>query len=285
MSKISKNQNVKKAAELLLQKAGTVSPERLKSVTGIITNNRVNSQNNDVFKINRYRIPFEKVLSKEEYEAIRPYVEEYELDKPENFVRFIVALQVGAFETINAGFTELKAENLGELTSQLDSIKEKMLFADSEERAWDLFSQANDIKKVLETKIRGYAVPLLDYDNAKFPHNISKAMNKANLLGNVDLARAAMEAYFQSLTILVDISLLSKKYHYDETVKSAYSFLEELESSDTIALFQAYDEKRNNSMWFKRPLRDRLKTIKDETDILSDCYNGIEIDFENDVIF
>ena len=285
MSNITGNEKAKKAAELLIQKVGTVSPDKLKTVTGIVGMSK-NTKCTDCFDISTFRISFEKMLSKEEYEVIKPYVQEYELDKPQNLVRFIVALQVGAFETINAGFSELKAENLGSLLSQLYSIKEKMLFADNEDRVWDLFSQANDIKKALETKIKGYAVPLIEYDTAKFPKSISTALHKKDdLLGNVKLASIAMEAYFLSLTILVDISLLSKKYNYDDTVNGAYKFLEELAESDIIALYQAYDEKRDNSIWFQRSLHDRLKTIKKETDTLSDCANEKEIDYQNGVIF
>lgn len=281
MPKIMNREIVNKASEILKNELTNITPKKLATVKSLL-------KKQDDHVISYGTIPFKTVLSKEEYEDIRPYVEKYGLEDPKRFIRFIIELQVGSLEVIQSGFSELKAENLSSLISQLNSIKEDMLFADSEDRVWYLICKTNDVKEALKAKINVYAEPLFEYDNAGSFKRFAIALSKrANLINNVKLASAAMEAYFQSISLIVDISVLSQKYQYDAIVHSAYDFLEELKTTDKIALFFAYDEerKRNKSIWEEDILIEKLKAIKDEADFFSDFSEGIEIDFENDVIY
>lgn len=57
------------------------------------------------------------------------YIEKYQLDKPENLIKFIIEIYFDSFESVIDGLGDIRVEMLGEVISQIDTAKKNLIYA------------------------------------------------------------------------------------------------------------------------------------------------------------
>ena len=135
----------KKILKSFSEKDLSVAQEKLSTTTGI-----------------RMRIPI--MTSNEE---VRAYIKEFELDKPENCIRFLVETAYAPMETICSGINDLKEENLKECVSLIRAQKEIYLRRLKKENPnFDLIlDRLCELSCKLEDKIMMYVNVIRRIDN------------------------------------------------------------------------------------------------------------------------
>lgn len=224
---------------------------------------------------------------------VRKFVEEFELYKLDNMVKFIFEGVAEQFKVV------VQSVNVGNKNNMIDSInyisdsKDLYELAESAKKSGDLDDAKDDYKKARDELIHG--INLLAAKATNYIDEIRKIDNRprwqyflrANLeRGNVEcynnLAKEAVNAILSGCQLLFAVAdNLSEK----EVVFSHKKFDEikdNLLSGDNCSLMHAYDKNKESEFW--TTLADKfdiaMSTSNMLTDFVSACQSEDDIDYD-----
>ncbi|MBE5872380.1 MAG: hypothetical protein E7294_14195 [Lachnospiraceae bacterium] len=234
------------------------------------------------------RIPFEKiaVLGVEE---VLPYIKEFELDKPENLVRFLIELHFACFDSVNQGMEEVRDDLLQSVVSRIDSVKDSMKYAeknpaDCEGQVQDCILKLSDVTNDLIGKLNSYIKMIREIDERPaFVFFLKSKVDLKKVDSCMDRASMALKGYLEAVNLLAIIGTNYKK-NVENYIDKAEKYIEDLSRNGNISLMLAYEKDQKGSVWNSEELHSKIQQIRTLSDGLQELYES-EIDFENNVIF
>lgn len=240
------------------------------------------------------KIPFEllnqyKIMSDEEYEVIMQYIKKFELDDPQKLIKWLIDLHFAAIENINDGIASIRSDLLTDVISHIYAMRDKISDINVNDDKSELYKKYIDemyyVLRNLEGKIREYISDIKKIDNLpNYKFFLNASYNKSKVTTAVQLGKAALEAYFESLFIFAVLanerrSTDRKNDRFEESI----NFINSLE----LSYFLAYD-KNKSSFWQTDEMIKKIKDAQATKDMLNDyliAEQETEIDFENDINF
>lgn len=212
------------------------------------------------------------------------YIEKYQLDKPENLIKFIIEIYFDSFESVIDGLGDIRVEMLGEVTSHIDTAKKNLIYAYEnptyrEEKLRESHSALTNVTSKLEEKLRQYAGELEKINNRDglkslifSPFDLTKVKNITAM------AKTAVTSYFEAIFLLTIIDN-SRKANGNMFIRQADIFIHELENKKYISLFLDYDKNKSDIWNIKN-----MKNIIERTSLISagfDDYVNKTIQYNN----
>lgn len=240
------------------------------------------------------KIPFD-LLPNQKTKDIMPYIKEFELDDPENMIRFLVELHFASFETISEGIASVRGDLLDDTIAGINSAKKLMRYADKktgdkrEQKLSECLSKLSDSQSKLEGKIKRYISEINEIDNrSSFSFFMKSKIDLKKVDRTVALATAALQAYFETTQLMSYLAFLSDDEDIEQFVDDSRAFIESLTAKKSISLMAAYDVKGDNTYWNSTKLSSQLDDIESLSEELAEFFEDSdedEVDLENDVKF
>lgn len=230
-------------------------------------------------------------MSKEDYEKIMLFVEEFKLYNPQNLIKWLVNLHFVGIESINEGIANIRRDLLTSEITKISSVIEMIQDIDCFDNKDSLLKTYSDelmrVISDIEGKISNYISEIDSIDNLpRYKFFLQANFNKSKVITSVQLAKAALQAYFEALNIQVIIanerhginSLYQKNY-----LEKRFKFIESLK----ISLVYSYDKYKDKEFWDSSKLKGRINEIKQISDKLNEYLESnseTEIeDFEEEI--
>lgn len=163
---------------------------------------------NDVFL---KKIPYRWILntgliSDEALNQIEPFIIEFGLDDPQKLIQWLVKLHFAGIESINEGITSIRHDllttEIKKISSVIDMIED---INDSDDREALLKKYTDQLIGVIcdiEGKVVNYISEIERIDNLpRYKFFLQANFNKSKVTASVQLAKAALQAYFEALHI------------------------------------------------------------------------------------
>ena len=222
------------------------------------------------------KIPFDiwaktGIISQEEYELIKAPIEEFGLDDPKKLIKWLVDLHFAEIESINEGIGSIRNDLLTSVISDVASIKDQILDLNETDDKNHWYKNYADkmicILRNLEGKVKDYLNEVKRIDSLpRYKYFLKANFNKTKVTNSVELGKAALEAYFESLIIYSVLAnergnIGAKKQRFDD----AYKFIDSL----GINYFKAYD-KDKSPFWNKNEMLKKVKDAQRLGDMIND---------------
>ncbi len=248
--------------------------------------------NNDFLR----KIPYRYILnagliSDEEFNKIEPYIIEFKLDNPKKLIDWLIDLHFDGIESINEGITSIRHDLLTTEIQKISSVIYKFKDINHSDDRNSLLKKYTDeligVISDIEGKVKNYISEIERIDNLpKYKFFLQANFNKSKVTASVQLAKAALNAYFSALFIQTTISNVrhgaySKKQH--DYLEEKMNFIESLK----ISLVYAYDKDKDSQFWDSSKLKGRINKIKQISDTINEYLESnseTEIeDFEGEI--
>ncbi len=240
------------------------------------------------------KIPFD-LLPSQKTKDIMPYIKEFELDDPENMIRFLVELHFASFETISEGIASIRGDSLDKTIAMVDSTKTLIRYANKKtedirrQKYSECLSNLGKAQSELEKEIKRYISEINEIDNrSSFSFFMKSKFDLKKVDSTVALATAALQAYFETTQLLSYLSVLSDDKDIEIFVDKSRAFIESLTAKKSISLMAAYDVKGDDTYWNSTKLSSQLDDIESLSEELAEFFEDSdedEVDLENDVKF
>lgn len=215
-------------------------------------------------------------------EDVLSYVEEFELTKPENFIRFLVGVAQAPAEIIGSGINELKEENLKECISTIRTQEENYLRRlKKNSNDFDvIFDKLCEASNILEDKIKMYVSKIQRIDNlSKWEFRLK--VSTRDIDDSNYFAKIAVESYVRANNLYLIIASNSDE-SYQSRLDAYEDFIDNyLLKNGICRLMHAYDINQEEEFWLK--IEELKKQVYYITDILNDI-NEEQEDFDEDNI-
>lgn len=218
-------------------------------------------------------------------EEIIAYVKEFELDKPENFIRYLVEASYAPADAICNSINDLKEENLKECISIIRSQKEIYLRRLEKNRDLDvIFDKLCEVSDKLEDKIKIYINAIQRIDNrTKWEAFINAKTAIKEVDANVSLAKIAIDSYVRANNLYMVIASQCGE-DYALRLQKYETFMDTVLLQNGICrLMHGYDKNKTEEFWFS--IEDLKKQVYIISEIASDVQENIEDFDENDIDF
>lgn len=236
-------------------------------------------------------VPQTDWMSKEDYEKIMLFVEEFKLDNPQNLIKWLVDLHFAGIESINEGIANIRRDLLTSEITKISSVIEMIQDIDCYDNRDSLLKTYSDelmrVISDIEGKISNYISEIDSIDNLpRYKFFLQANFNKSKVTTSVQLAKAALQAYFEALNIQVIIA--NERHGINSTYQKNYlgkrlDFIERLK----ISLVYSYDKYKDKEFWDSSKLKGRINEIKQISNKLNEYLESnseTEIeDFEEEI--
>ncbi len=236
-------------------------------------------------------VPQTGYISKEDYDNIMIFVEEFKLDKPQNLVKWLVDLHFAGIESINEGIANVRRDLLTSEITKIRSVWDKIQDIDCFDDRNSLLKQYSDelmsVISNIEGKISDYIAEIDRIDNLpRYKFFLQANFNKSKVTTSVQLTKAALQAYFEALNIQALIA--NERHGINSTYQKNYlgnklDFIEKL----PISLVYSYDRYKDEAFWNRSKLKGNINKIKEISVKLEqylECNSETEIeDFEEEI--
>lgn len=231
-------------------------------------------------------------ISNEEYDALKPYIEEFQLNNPQKLIKWVVELQFAGIESIILQGESTRHDLLESEISKIKAITRNIIDLDEDDDFACYAKQYSDeIQKViadLEGKINTYISEIKRIDDLpRYKFFLQANFNKAKVISSVQRTHAALQAYFEALNVYV---VLANERHGVKSSKKnnclerSKNFIDSLE----ISLLLAYDKDKDAYFWNKANMLKKIEDAKSISYTINEYLlseQETEVDFENDIIF
>lgn len=262
--------------------------------------------NNEIFS----KIPFNVfaesgLISQEEYNKIKPYIDEFKLNDPKNMIKWLIDIHFAGIESINDSVSAVRRDLLSSEIGTISAVKDKI--ATDNDKNFNKNLEKPEFKAIstlenskyefelmkvigtLEDRIKNYIKEINDIDNLHpFIFFLQANFNKKKVDTDVQLTKASLKAYFEALNIYMVIA--NQNYRRQSNIK-VNQYLEKKRDfikGLSFSLLLAYDKEKDESFWnssVKLKEIDKIKSISKNLSEYLLCEEEKEIDFENNVIY
>lgn len=211
-------------------------------------------------------VPQTGYISKEDYDNIMIFVERFKLDEPQNLVKWLVDLHFAGIESINEGIANVRRDLLTSEKMKIRSVLDKIQDIDCFDDRNSLLKQYSDelmsVISDIEGKISDYIAEIDCIDNLpRYIFFLQANFNKSKITTSVQLAKAALQAYFEALNIQALIA--NERHGINSTYQKNYlgkrlNFIESLK----ISLVYSYDKNKDHKFWDSDKLKGRIDEIE-----------------------
>ena len=242
--------------------------------------------------LSHIRIPF--ATSDED---ILKYVQELQLDKPENFIRFCMEASIAPAMSICDGINDLKRSDLYNTVAPINSVKITYLdLLDNPESpmAKEFYSNTYiNLQNSIETlylKIPEYIGKIQEARNQKeaavtAADKLKRWMSNfggfkfRNLETSSRLAKIAIQYLFMAINLSVTIAIQCGMKNTQNMLNKYFTFLEKnILSDDTCRLMHGWDDDPQDEFWLKIEMyRDQALVI---ADISKEIYDNEEENYD-----
>lgn len=219
------------------------------------------------------------------------FINEYNLNTPENMIRFFVELYFENLVYIADAFNELKELDQDKAISYIESAKntyQQAKVSISKERKENLIANAqaelNKAIAILKSKVMHYIKEQRKIDGM---NRLKRAFKANQIVRNIDsnnmLAKEAIRAVMTAVSLQFAIACEIENEDYNRTITAPYdSFKTELLSNGNPLFMYDYDKDYNDGFWMN--LADMMNTVNTAAEItmdLSDYKDDDVVDYEN----
>lgn len=247
--------------------------------------------NNEIFS----KIPFNVftesgLISQEEYNKIKPYIDEFKLNDPKNMIKWLIDIHFAGIESINDSVSAVRRDLLSSEISKISAVKDKIVTTyENDNQLVGYMEQLIDVISDIEGKIRDYIREIDKIDNLpSYKFFLQANFNKKKVTTAVQLTKASLKAYFEALNIYVVIA--NQKYRRQSNIKVNQYLEKKMDfiKGLSFSLLLAYDKEKDESFWnssVKLKEIDKIKSISQNLSEYLLCEEEKEIDLENNVIY
>lgn len=260
--------NMNKATDLVKFVIRNVEKEGLDKATRM-----VKSDNNESIDMNKIVIP---IITNDE--SVRGFIDEFELNKPLNMIKFFVESYYANIECISEGIaTNLKTDFINSI-SNIKSAKKKFNRALSNRDDKSKFESAiyaaqnslDDGITQLEEKIFGVYIPEIQkIDNrGKFEFFLKAKASMAQIDINTELARESVKTIVSAVQLHMAVASVCHCDIDDSVIKPFESFKNKLISNNNCSLMYDYDNEKERAFWKK--IENEIDVICNDSDDVCD---------------
>ncbi len=216
-------------------------------------------------------------------------MKEFNLDKPEIMIRFMVESFYAAFEAIQENVNELKEMEINKIIGLIESAKRMYDYGEENpeikvEKFKDAQNNLFDASSILERQIGTFLGKIEEIDNqSSWKFFVKSKGNMSTIDTNIKLIRYSLDALENAVAMQMLIAdELGKKI--DSSVLGPYEeFYDKTFSDETCNLLNAYafDDWKKEKYFLR--LSDKKKNIKSINDVFEEYVDELE-DYD-DVIF
>ena len=196
------------------------------------------------------------------------YIKEFELDKPENMVKFLIELNFECFDSVNAGIQQIQNKQLVPTISKIKFAHNKIKFmSDNEDERKKAIEKCEDELGHAINELQGHIQ--IDIDFIKEVDNYPKwkmFLKASSDLKKVDntIARLtyAIQLYMQTIMLLSIIRNEGNNKEINGCLKDAEEFIQKLIQNGDIALILDYDVNKNRELWNSQRLLGQINAFK-----------------------
>lgn len=223
--------------------------------------------------LERIRIPI--ITSNED---VAEYVNQFELSKPENFVRYLVEASYAPVESICNGINAIREENLDRYINGVKTCTNNYLIQLEDPKK--ILAQLEGIANNLESMISRYINAIKSIDNrSKWRFFIGAKSALTEIDSNVSLAKSAVASYVRASNLYIIIA--SQCGVNSQTRLNSYeNFMDNILLSNGVCrLMHEYDVNQDDEFWLK------MTELKEQAFVISEISNNMaeseEFDMEN----
>ena len=244
-----------------------------------------NIQNNEILNILTKKFPFSRVISEEEYNLIKPVIEEFGLDDPKKLIKWLVDLHFAGIESINAGIATVRKDLLSSEISKISAVREKINTTyENDNQLTGYMEQLIDVISDIEGKITDYIQEIDEIDNLpRYKFFLMAIFNKGKVATAIQLIKASLNAYYEALNIYIVIA--NQKYRNKGNEGKVKKYLENKKkfiNNLSFSLLLAYDNENDESFWNKDKKKEEIDKIEKISENISEYLQSeIETEVEN----
>lgn len=233
------------------------------------------------------RIPFE--LFPEITKDYLPYIKQFELDKPEKMIRFLVELQFASIDSVNSGIGDVQETLLNKTIAKIDTARSLMVYALDNPKDKDvmlskcipsIMEAANEIKREIQQSCDWFYK--VDHRN-EFQYFLLSKFDTQKAKEQGRIATAALRSLFSAITLLVIIGN-ERKSNVKSFLDETDGFFDSLSQKGYISLMQRWTSEQDRNEWSSENIKNQIEHIRSLSDDLSEFLMGeeeCEIDFED----
>lgn len=190
-------------------------------------------------------------------EDVKKYIKEFQLQNPENMIRFFIEVTFASFESTKESINDLKLLDLADCISFVNAaegqIKDAMNNKSDEkeelnEAKHNLDKAINELQKKIEIYIDG--IRKID-SRSKWQFFLKSKVSLTDIDTNVGCAKYALEALITAIELQKYIATL-KRSDVPSAVGSGNQFIKKkILDGDTCSLMHAYDKNQQECFWLK----------------------------------
>ena len=224
--------------------------------------------------ISDFRLP---VLTSDE--NVRAAVEEFDLTKPENFIRFLVETADASPEAICNGINDLKEENLMVWVTTIRTQKRQCLLQleKQNENFNSILEKLDEVSDQLESKIRMYVATIQDIDNlSDWEFFVKSARLRQTIKATISLAKIAVDAYMRANKLY---RIVAAQCNANDSLRvEAYeNFMDcYLLENGICRLMYDYDINKKDEFWLK------IDDLQKQVYLITEIVNELKDDFVED---
>ena len=210
-------------------------------------------------------------------EEVLQYIKEFELDRPDVFIHYLVETAFAPADEICNGINDLKEENLKECIDIIRTQKENYLRRKKKQNTNvdTILDKLAEMSNVLESKVEMYINAINRIDSrSKLEFFIKSIWAVPQLKANVSFAKNAVTSYVMANNLYMLIASQCNE-HYQDRLDAYERFMERvLLGNNVCLLMHAYDPKQEEEFWLK------IEELKKQAYVISEITN--EINDDND---
>lgn len=218
-------------------------------------------------------------------ESTKEYIKEFQLQKPENMIRFFVEANFAAFESTKESINELKLTILNETITDVSAAKDHIADAinNKEDEEKELEAAKNLLDRAingLQSKIKENIESIRKIDSrGKWQFFLKSKVSLTDIDTAVSSAELALRALIAAVEAQRQIVAIKKRTDDPASVVKCYQFIEaEILDGDTCLLMHAYDKDKAAGFWTR--IKQICKSIiKDENNLVMYADEYDDIDF------
>lgn len=191
-------------------------------------------------------------------ENVKEFVKKFDLQNPENMIRFFVEANFAAIESVKESINELKVEMLNETIAKVDAAKDHI--ADAIENDEDAKNELEEAKNLLDLainelipKIKTNINGIREIDNRSGWQFFLKSKVS---IKDIDTYVCCAEVALRSLVAAVEaerqITAIKRKTKEPESVIKCSRFIKtQILDGDACSLMHAYDKDKKDKFWLR----------------------------------
>lgn len=253
--------------------------ERVEKPELLVAHNKMRDELGDEYQVKNIRIP---ILTEDE--DVKEYIEKFQLNKPENMIRFFLEANFAAFESTKESVNELKEIDLRNSISKVKAaesqIKDAMNDKDDEKDEFNRAKWNLDVAiQELISKIEIYVDGIRNIDNrSKWQFFLKSKVSLTDIDTYVNCAEYALQALLTAVDLQRCIAAYRKK-QVPNTIDDGCKFIrEQILDGDTCLLLHAYAKDKQEEFWLK--IGEKCKSLIDDNNCIVEYVDEYDdIDF------